>query len=58
MWKVNAKGVEVNITPKTLIVNRKSENKNVDSGDKTSKSTFEFLIFEQTSLVLSPTQTK
>jgi len=37
LWKVNAKGVEVNITPKTLIVNRKSENKNVDSGDKTNQ---------------------
>jgi hypothetical protein len=41
MWKVNAKGVEVNITPKTLIINRKNEDKNnPEGGDKTSKRTF------------------
>lgn len=41
MWKVNAKGVEVNITPKTLIINRKNEDKtNAEGGDKTSKATF------------------
>lgn len=48
MWKVNAKGVEVNITPKTLIVNRKSEEKAADGGDKASKfDIFEFLNFDR-----------
>lgn len=43
LWKTNAKGVEVNITPKTLIVNRKSEDKKDDT-EKTSKPDLNFLI--------------
>lgn len=56
MWKVNAKGVEVNITPKTLIINRKNEDKNIaEGGDKTSKATFlNFLTLNQFNLALSP----
>jgi len=47
LWKVNAKGVEVNITPKTLIVNRKSEEKKDEGGEKTSKLTYlNFLTFK------------
>jgi len=46
MWKVNAKGVEVNITPKTLIINRKNEDKtNNEGGEKTSKLTIRISYF-------------
>jgi len=47
MFKINAKGIEVNITPKTLIVNRKSDEKAAEGGEKTSKlDTFELLTFK------------
>ena len=60
MFKVNAKGETVNITPKSLIVNRKNEEKKEPEGaDKTSKWTYlNFLTLNQSNPVRSLTPKK